>query len=101
MTDASDQPIQPSDFERERPLLFALAYRMLGSIMDAEDIVQEAFLRWQQARVQQIASPRAYLQRIVTRLCIDQLRSARVQREAYIGPWLPEPLIQSEDADPL
>jgi len=101
MTDAPDQHTQLSDFERERPLLFALAYRMLGSVMDAEDIVQEAFLRWQQVPVQQIASPQAYLQRIVTRLCIDQLRSARVQREAYIGPWLPEPLIQSEDADPL
>ena len=101
MTDAPDQHTQLSDFERERPLLFALAYRMLGSVMDAEDIVQEAFLRWQQAPVQQIASPQGYLQRIVTRLCIDQLRSARVQREAYIGPWLPEPLIQSEDADPL
>ena len=101
MTDAPDRHTQLSDFERERPLLFAMAYRMLGSVMDAEDIVQEAFLRWQQAPVQQIASPQAYLQRIVTRLCIDQLRSARVQREAYIGPWLPEPLIQSEDADPL
>ncbi len=101
MTDAPNQYTQLSDFERERPLLFALAYRMLGSVMDAEDIVQEAFLRWQQAPQQQIASPHAYLQRIVTRLCIDQLRSARVQREAYIGPWLPEPLIQSEDADPL
>ena len=101
MTDAPDQHTQLSDFERERPLLFALAYRMLGSVMDAEDIVQEAFLRWQQVPVQQIASPQGYLQRIVTRLCIDQLRSARVQREAYIGPWLPEPLIQSEDADPL
>jgi len=101
MTDAPNQHTQLNDFERERPLLFALAYRMLGSVMDAEDIVQEAFLRWQQASVQQIASPQGYLQRIVTRLCIDQLRSARVQREAYIGPWLPEPLIQSEDADPL
>ncbi len=101
MTDAPDRHTQLSDFERERPLLFAMAYRMLGSVMDAEDIVQEAFLRWQQAPVQQIASPQAYLQRIVTRLCIDQLRSARVQREAYIGPWLPEPLIQSQDADPV
>jgi RNA polymerase sigma-70 factor (ECF subfamily) len=89
-----------NDFERHRSVLFALAYRMLGSVMDADDIVQEAFLRWQEAPTSQVEAPKAYLQRIVTRLCIDHLRSARVRRELYVGPWLPEPLIQSEDVDP-
>jgi RNA polymerase sigma-70 factor, ECF subfamily len=65
---------------------------MLGSVMDAEDIVQEAFVRWQRASGTEVRSPRAYLSSVVTRLCIDQLRSARVQREQYVGPWLPEPL---------
>lgn len=90
-----------NEFERHRPALFALAYRMLGSVMDADDILQEAFLRWQQAPAEQVEAPKAYLQRIVTHLCIDHLRSARVRREQYVGPWLPEPLIQSGDADPL
>src|SRR5215211_8370038 len=77
-------------FDRHRPLLFSIAYRMLGSVMDAEDVVQEAYLRWQ--RASEVRSPRAYLSAVVTRLCIDQLRSARTQREQYVGPWLPEPL---------
>jgi RNA polymerase sigma-70 factor (ECF subfamily) len=77
-------------FDRYRPLLFSIAYRMLGSVMDAEDVVQEAYLRWQ--RASGVRSPRAYLSAVVTRLCIDQLRSARTQREHYVGPWLPEPL---------
>ena len=89
-----------NEFERHRPALFALAYRMLGSVMDADDILQEAFLRWQQAPADEGEAPKAYLQRIVTRLCIDHLRSARVRREQYVGPWLPEPLILSGDADP-
>jgi len=80
-------------FERYRPLLFSIAYRMLGSAMDAEDIVQEAWLRYLQADHQQISSPKAYLSTIVTRLCINQLKSAREQREQYIGPWLPEPIL--------
>jgi len=84
-------------FDRYRSTLTALAYRMLGSVMDAEDVVQEAFLRWQQVAETEIASPKAYLTTVVTRLCLDQLRSARVQREEYIGPWLPEPLV-AEDA---
>ncbi len=75
-----------------RPLLFSIAYRMLGSVMDAEDIVQETFLRWQQADRAAVALPKAYLTTVVTRLCIDHLRSARIQREEYAGPWLPEPL---------
>jgi RNA polymerase sigma-70 factor (ECF subfamily) len=85
MTEANDT------FESYRPLMFAIAYRMLGSAMDAEDIVQEAFLRYQQA--ENVRTPKALLTTIVTRLCLDQLKSAREQRESYIGPWLPEPLI--------
>ena len=79
-------------FEKHRPLLFSIAYRMLGSIQDAEDMVQEAFLRWQQAPADAVQSPKAYLTAVVTRLCIDRLRSARAQREQYVGVWLPEPL---------
>src|SRR3990170_4201749 len=86
-------------FDAKRPLLFGIAYRMLGSVMDAEDMVQEAFLRWQQAPVDEVRSTKAYLSTVVTRLCIDQLRSARVQRETYIGPWLPEPLVSEETLD--
>ena len=73
-------------------MLFSIAYRMLGRVMDAEDIVQEAYLRWQRASGTKVRSSRAYLSSVVTRLCIDQLRSARAQREQYVGPWLPEPL---------
>ncbi|MDQ5851905.1 MAG: RNA polymerase sigma-70 factor [Chloroflexota bacterium] len=91
---------QEDVFEQHRPLLFGLAYRMLGSVMDAEDIVQEAFLRWHTAvtaeDAEPVRSPRTYLCTIVTRLCIDHLRSARAQRESYIGVWLPEPLVATE-----
>ena len=79
-------------FNQYRWLLFSIAYRMLGSATDAEDIVQEAFLRWLQADEEEVQSPRAYLSTVVVRLCIDQLRSAKVQREIYVGPWLPEPI---------
>jgi RNA polymerase sigma-70 factor (TIGR02957 family) len=77
-----------------RPRAFAIAYQMLGSVSEAEDVVQEAFLRMHQTlqRDEQINSPRAYIARLVTRLAIDQLRSARVRREQYVGEWLPEPL---------
>jgi len=88
------------EFDQHRSALFGLAYRMLGSVMDAEDILQEAFLRWQNAPESEIRSPRAYLTTIVTRLCVDQLRLARVQRENYVGAWLPEPLVQSPESDP-
>ena len=79
-------------FNHYRSLLFAISYRMLGSITDAEDMVQEAWIRWQSTQVT-VQSPKAFLFSLITRLCIDQLRSARVQREKYVGMWLPEPLI--------
>jgi RNA polymerase sigma-70 factor (ECF subfamily) len=85
-----------------RPAAFAVAYRMLGSVSEAEDAVQEGFLRLHRAVTEgaEIESPRAYLTAVVTRICIDQLRSARVRRETYVGEWLPEPLLVSEDEDP-
>ncbi|MEP7288948.1 MAG: RNA polymerase sigma-70 factor [Chloroflexota bacterium] len=88
------------EFDQHRTALFGLAYRMLGSVMDAEDIVQEALLRWQNVSESEIRSPRAYLITMVTRMCVDQLRLARVQREGYVGDWLPEPLLQSPENDP-
>ena len=86
------------DFESHRPLLFSIAYRMLGSVAEAEDIVQEAYLRWREAPEAEVRSPKAYLSAVVTRLSIDRLRSARARREEYVGPWLPEPLV-SERAE--
>ena len=80
-------------FDRNRPLMFSIAYRMMGSVMEAEDAVQEAYLRWQRASEDEVCSPSAYLSTVVTRLCIDRLRSARVRREQYVGPWLPEPML--------
>jgi RNA polymerase sigma-70 factor (ECF subfamily) len=78
-----------------RPLLFSIAYRMLGSVGDAEDVVQEALLRYDQA--EGVESPKAWLTSVVTRLAIDQLRSARARRETYVGEWLPEPLVNGDD----
>jgi RNA polymerase sigma-70 factor (ECF subfamily) len=88
------------DFEEHRPMLLGLAYRLLGSMWDAEDVVQEAWLRWEGTDRSQIREPRAFLVTVVSRLALDQLRSARVKREAYTGPWLPEPVMTS-DAGPL
>jgi RNA polymerase sigma-70 factor (ECF subfamily) len=99
-------------YEDLRPLLFSIAYRMVSSVSEAEDIVQEAFLRIYRAETEgaKIESPKAYLSAVVTRLCIDHLRSARVRREQYVGEWLPEPLLtdpapdaaaQAETADSL
>ena len=90
-------PIRADVFAESRPSLFAIAYRMLGSVMDAEDVVQDAWLRWQEAPEAEVRSPRAYLTTIVTRLAINRLRSARTQRETYVGPWLPEPLVTDPD----
>lgn len=85
-------------FDRHRILLFSIAYRMLGSVMEAEDVVQEAFVRWERADDSDVRSPRAYLSTVVTRLCLDQLGSARARREEY-GPWLPEPLPTDTESD--
>jgi RNA polymerase sigma-70 factor, ECF subfamily len=84
-------------YQRLRPLLFSIAYRMLGSVTEAEDIVQEAFIRYHDAVLShgQPESAKAYLATVTTRLCIDHLRSARVRRESYVGEWLPEPLLTS------
>jgi RNA polymerase sigma-70 factor (ECF subfamily) len=79
-------------FEQSRRRLFGLAYRMLSSKADAEDMVQEAYIRWHQAPADEIRSPEAWLVTVVTRLCIDRLRSAAAERETYPGMWLPEPL---------
>ena len=102
MSHIADAEALVHEFDRHRPALFGLAYRMLGSAMDAEDILQEAFLRWQQSpHYYEVQSPRAFPLTIVTRLCLDALRAARARREHYVGPWLPEPLVQAEAADPL
>jgi RNA polymerase sigma-70 factor (ECF subfamily) len=94
--------LQPSagaaeSFLAHRGLLFRLAYRMLGSVAEAEDVVQEAYLRWEAADRARVLNPRAFLARTVTHLCLDHLKSARVQREEYVGPWLPEPLVVDWD----
>jgi RNA polymerase sigma-70 factor, ECF subfamily len=88
-----------SEFDELRPLLFSIAYRMLARVADAEDVVQDAFLRHQRALADgvEIESPKAYLSAVVTRLAIDQLRSARHRRETYVGQWLPEPLLTDEN----
>jgi RNA polymerase sigma-70 factor (ECF subfamily) len=89
-----------STFESHRRLLFGIAYRMLGSVAEAEDAVQEAWLRFQTAPLDELESPRAWLTTIVTRLCLDQLKSARSRRESYVGPWLPEPMRTDTTVDP-
>lgn len=83
----------PETFENYRPLLFSIAYRMLGSVMEAEDMVQEAYLRYEAVSQNEIRSPKAFLTTVITRLCLDELKSAKTQREQYIGTWLPEPLL--------
>ncbi len=88
-------------FEAQRPRLTRLAYRMLGSVAEAEDAVQDAWLRWSGAQSETVDDPAAWLVRTTTRLCLDRLRAARVRREAYRGPWLPEPLIEEIAEDPL
>ena len=94
--------MRDEEFVELRPSAFAIAYRMLGSVSEAEDVVQEGFLRMHRAREggERVESPRAYLSTVVSRLSLDQLRSARVRRETYVGEWLPEPLLASADDDP-
>jgi RNA polymerase sigma-70 factor (TIGR02957 family) len=89
-----------TDYTEYRPLMFSIAYRMTGSVSDAEDIVQEAFLRMARSGTGGIDSPRAYLATMTTRLAIDHLRSARVRRESYVGTWLPEPLVADDEPGP-
>src|SRR3954470_753539 len=85
-------------FAAHRAFLVGVAYRMLGSVAEAEDTVQDAFLRWTAAERDAIAEPRAYLARIVTRLCLDRLKSARAKREEYVGTWMPEPIVDEPGA---
>src|SRR5262247_3536680 len=87
------------EFEELRPLLFSIAYRILGSVSEAEDAVQETWLRWEASSTEP-ASAKAFLSAVVTRISIDVLRSARVRREAYVGPWFPEPLLTDPYEDP-
>ena len=98
----SAKAMTEEQFDELRRSAFAIAYRMLGSVSEAEDIVQEGFLRLHRAREggERIESPRAYLSTVVSRLSLDHLRSARVRRETYVGEWLPEPLVASADDDP-
>jgi len=81
-------------FEESRPRLLRIAYRMLGSLAEAEDVVQDAWLRWSKADREDVHNPMAFLARTVTRLCLDRMKSARARRESYVGSWLPEPLIE-------
>jgi RNA polymerase sigma-70 factor (ECF subfamily) len=89
-------PARTHLFEQHRAKLRGVAYRMLGSRGDAEDIVQDAYLRWHRADISEIRSPEAWLVTVVTRLSIDRLRQAKLERESYVGPWLPEPLVEAE-----
>lgn len=90
-------PGAAATFDPLRPLLTRVAYRMLGSMADAEDVVQDAFLRWLDTDRTAVREPQAFLRRVVTRLCLDQLKSARLRREVYPGPWLPEPVMESAE----
>jgi RNA polymerase sigma-70 factor (ECF subfamily) len=83
-------------FKADRGLLFSIAYRMLGSASDAEDVLQDAWLRYRGADRAGVRSPRAFATTIVTRLCLDRLKSAKATREAYVGEWLPEPVLTAE-----
>jgi RNA polymerase sigma-70 factor, ECF subfamily len=96
MTEKTGSEDAAVSFEPLRPKLTRVAYRMLGSVADAEDMVQEAFVRWMRADRSDVREPEAFLRRTVTRLCLDQLKSARRTRETYIGPWLPDPVVEEE-----
>lgn len=95
----NQEAVESDVFNDHRSLLFAIAYRMIGSVMDAEDIVQEAYLRWQRRGESVAQSPKAYLSTVVTRLCVDHLRAAHTRRETYTGTWLPEPLVTEGEPD--
>jgi len=91
--------VQPDTFEPHRRYLFGIAYRMLGSAADADDMVQETFVRWQAAEKSDVRSVRAFLATILTRICLDRLKEAHTTRVDYVGPWLPEPLLTEGDGD--
>ena len=97
---STDPDAYLASFEAHRGQLFSVAYRMLGSRADAEDMLQETFLRWRQANHSNIRDPQAFLVTVITRLCINQLQSARSKREEYFGQWLPEPLLTGPSANP-
>src|SRR5262245_27310673 len=97
MDGAKGKETRGREFERYRVLLFSIAYRMTGSASEAEDLVQETWLRYQASADQEIVSLKAYLTTIITRLALDYLKSARVAREQYFGSWLPEPILTAED----
>jgi RNA polymerase sigma-70 factor (ECF subfamily) len=101
LSNDSTQALRLATFDQYRSLMFSIAYRMLGSVGDAEDMLQETFIRWQQSGDEEIRSPRAFLVTIVSRLCINHLQSARVQRDEYVGQWLPEPIVTDPGSDPL
>jgi RNA polymerase sigma-70 factor (ECF subfamily) len=86
-------------FEPLRPKLMRVAYRMLGSVADAEDVVQETFIRWMSANRSEVREPEAFLRSAVTRLCLDQLKSLRRKRETYVGPWLPDPIVEENEVE--
>lgn len=96
---AVDAAEAAASFDPLRPLLTRVAYRMLGSVADAEDVVQDAYIRWLGTDRSAVREPAALLRRTVTRLCLDQIKSARHNRETYIGPWLPDPLVEEEEED--
>jgi RNA polymerase sigma-70 factor, ECF subfamily len=99
MTTGASHDDAAASFEPLRPKLMRVAYRMLGSVADAEDAVQEAFVRWMRTDRGEVREPEAFLRRSVTRLCLDQLKSARRKRETYIGPWLPDPVVEEEQEE--
>src|SRR5579884_760193 len=88
-----------ASFDPLRRKLARLAYRMLGSVADAEDVLQDAFIRWMETDRGRVRAPEAFLRRTVTRLCLDQLKSARRRRETYIGPWLPDPVVEEQEEE--
>lgn len=97
MADIQRQPDAAASFDPLRPVLVRVAYRMMGSVSDAEDVVQDAFLRWMAADRAAVRHPESFLRRTVTRLCLDQLKSARRRREVYPGEWLPEPVVETDE----
>jgi RNA polymerase sigma-70 factor (ECF subfamily) len=99
MTGPGAQQDAAETFDPLRPRLIRVAYRMLGSVADAEDVVQDAFLRWMGADRAVVREPEAFLRRTVTRLCLDQMKSARARRETYVGPWLPEPMVEEDEEE--